>query len=273
MATAGNADSRGRLWKLCKIAFAREILDTWISQTTEREKQILVAGSDDMLFRKIVDAFNNRSDGGHTIFYAPVGSLNGLGLLKTGAAHLSCVHIMDLEAKEYNATYVERFLGDRNYLVVHLYLREQGIFLEKGNPKNVQALSDIAERGLRFVNRNRGSGTRLLFDFLLHQNGIEPAAIKGYDVEVTSHLESGLKVLQGSAEAAFGIKYVAHMLDLSFLPLFKERFDLVVPDDYSQNRSVRRLLAFFEQGTLISLAGDCTGYDLTKTGSIVNYRG
>lgn len=253
-----------------KITFAREIIDGWITQTTEREKHIYVAGSDDMLLRRVIDAYNSRGRGDNIIFYAPVGSVNGLRLLEKKAATMSCVHIMDFEKKEYNTTYLDRYLGDQHYTVVHLYLREQGIYLGKNNPKKVRNLVDIAEKGVKFANRNQGSGTRLLLDFLVHEQGIDPSAIKGYDMEVESHLQAGLKVLKGEVEASFGIRHVAHMLDISFVPIFKERFDMVVPEDHFYSGPAKTLMAFFDQGRLLSLAGDFTGYDIARTGSIIS---
>ncbi len=250
-----------------KIAFAKELIDAWIEENTEREKHLYMAGSDDPLLRRIIDPYNKEEPS--TIFYAPVGSINGLKLLKSGAANLACVHILDVEKKEYNVGYLERYLSHRRYTVIHLYLREQGIYLPGDNPKKVRSLDDVATKHIRFVNRNQGTGTRLLLDFLLHEKGIEAGQIKGYDREVESHLQAGLTVLRGDADAAFGIRYVAHMLNLHFIPLFKERFDLVIPDAYGQTAQVASFLARFDQGKLMRYSKDFAGYDLTKTGSIV----
>jgi putative molybdopterin biosynthesis protein len=251
-----------------KIAFAKEIIDAWIAENTEREKHLYIAGSDDPLLRRIIDAYNKEEPS--AIFYAPVGSINGLRLLKSGAANLACVHILDVEKKEYTVGYLDRYLSHHRYTVIHLYLREQGIYLDTDNPKKVRSLVDIAAKHVRFVNRNQGTGTRLLLDFLLNEKGIETSQIKGYTKEVESHLQAGLTVLRGDADAAFGIRYVAHMLNLHFIPLFKERFDLLIPEAYSQAAQVESFLARFDQGKLMRYAKDFAGYDLTKTGSIVH---
>ena len=250
-----------------KIAFAKEIIDAWITENTEREKHLYIAGSDDPLLRRIIDAYNKVEP--NTIFYAPVGSMNGLKLLKNGAANLACVHILDVQKKEYNVGYLERYLSHSRYTVIHLYLREQGIYLERNNPKKIRSLEDVAMKHARFVNRNQGTGTRLLLDFLLREQDIQSTQIKGYDREVESHLQAGLTVLRGEADAAVGIRYVAHLLNLHFLPLFKERFDLLVPEAYSQTAQVGSFLARFDQGKLMQSAREFPGYDLAKTGSIV----
>ncbi len=250
-----------------KIAFAKELIDAWIAENTEREKHLYIAGSDDPLLRRIIDAYNKEE--ASTIFYAPVGSINGLKLLRSGAANLACVHILDVERKEYNAGYVDRYLGHQRYTVIHLYLREQGLYLAGDNPKKIRSLQDIASKHVRFVNRNQGTGTRLLLDFLLHEKGVESTRIKGYENEVESHLQAGLTVLRGDADASFGIRYVAHMLKLHFVPLFKERFDLVIPEAYGQTAQVERLLSRFDQGKMLRYAKDFVGYDFSKTGSTV----
>jgi len=141
-----------------KIAFAKEIIDAWIAQHTEREKHLYIAGSDDPLLRRIIDAYNKSEES--TIFYAPIGSINGLKLLRSGAATMACVHILDVEKREYNAGYIDRYLTHTRYAIVHLYLREQGLYLEKSNPKKVKSLSDVAAKQLRFINRSQGTGTR-----------------------------------------------------------------------------------------------------------------
>jgi putative molybdopterin biosynthesis protein len=252
-----------------KIAFAREIIDAWITENTERERHLFLAGSDDLLLRKIIDAYN--AEGDSVIFYAPVGSINGLKLLKRRAANLSCVHILDVEARDYTATYLDRYLTREHYVAVHLYFREQGLYVEKGNPKKVQSLEDIAEKGLTFVNRNNGSGTRLLFDFLLNEKSIPSQRIRGYDGETAgSHLEAGLSVLTGKANISFGIRHIANLLNLHFIPLYKERFDLIIPDDYYQSDQVRHFLAFFDQGRLVPYVKDFAGYDTTRTGNIIH---
>ena len=251
-----------------KIAFAKELIDAWIAENTEREKHLYIAGSDDPLIRRVIDTYNKEESS--TIFYAPVGSMNGLKLLRSGAANLACVHILDVEKKEYNTGYMERYLSHQRYKVIHLYLREQGIYLAPDNPKKIRSLEDIASKRVRFINRNQGTGTRLLLDFLLHEKDIDPGHIKGYADEVESHLQAGLAVLRGEADAAFGIRYIAHMLNLHFVPLFRERFDLIVSEAYGQAAPVESFLERFDQGKMMRYAKNFVGYDFSKTGSTIH---
>ena len=251
-----------------KIAFTKELIDKWILENTAREENIFIAGSDDIFLRKIIDEYNRKNNS--TIYYAPIGSMNGLKVLKKGGATMSCVHILDIEKKEYNLSYLDRYLSKDGYIVVHMFYREQGIFLQKNNPKGINSIQDIATKGAIFINRNQGSGTRLLFDFLLMEKGIEPSAIKGYNNEVGSHLEAGLNVIKGNADVSFGVIHLAHMLDLSFIPIFKERFDLVIPEEHFQSTHVKKFLTFFEQPALMSHIKDFTGYDASGIGNILH---
>ena len=250
-----------------KIAFAKELIDKWILENTEREKRILIAGSDDPLLRRVIDLFNGEHKG--VIYYAPVGSINGLKLLQANAANMSCVHILDMEKKSYTLTYINRYLPKDDYKAIQLFHRNQGLFLKKNNPKGVHSIKDLADRNVAFMNRNEGSGTRLLFDFLLRESNIDRTAINGYGKEAESHMEAGISVLKGEADAAFGIEHTAHILDLDFVPLFQERFDLVIPADCFHAPQVKSFLTFFEQPALLHYIKDFTGYDLKNTGALL----
>jgi putative molybdopterin biosynthesis protein len=250
-----------------KIAFIKELIDKWMLENTEREQQILIAGSDDVLMRRIISAYNKEHTG--LVYYAPVGAVNGLKALKDNAATLSCVHVFDTEKKENNLSYIDKYLTPDDYVVVHLFVREQGIMVQKGNPKGIGAIEDIAARGVVFVNRGQGTGTRLLLDFLLQEKRIDPSNVKGYDVEADSHLQVGQAVLGGAADAGFGIRHVAHMLGLDFVPLFRENFEMVAPKERFYSAQVKEFLSFAQQPSLLHHIRDFTGYDTAKMGSVV----
>ena len=251
-----------------KIAFSRELIDKWMLESTEREKNIFIAGSDDILLRRIIDMYNANNHAS-TIFYAPVGSMNGLKVLKNGGATMSCIHILDIEKREYNLSYIERYLDRNGYVAVHLFAREQGIYLQKGNPKGIKTIDDIVSKGATFINRSKGSGTRLLFDFLLFEKKMDPSTISGYNNEVESHFQAGLNILKGNADTSFGIRYVAHVLDLDFIPLFSEHFHMVIPEEHYCSQYVKSFLSFFEQSVFLSHIKDFSGYDIARTGSIL----
>jgi excisionase family DNA binding protein len=251
-----------------KVAFTRELIDRWILENTEREKHVLIAGSDDPLLRQVIDLFNAKNDG--VIYYAPVGSINGLKLLQAKAANMSCVHILDMEKKSYTLSYITRYLSKDDYRAIQLFYRTQGLMIKKDNPKGIRSIKDLSNKDIAFINRNQGTGTRLLFDFLLRENAIPESSVNGYNREAASHMEAGIAVLKSEADAAFGIKHTAHLLDLDFIPLFEERFDLVIPIDYFHMAQVKTFIALFEQPALLHSIKDYTGYDLKDTGSILD---
>lgn len=250
-----------------KVAFTKEIIDKWILENTEIKRHILIAGSDDVLLRRIIDIYNMESQS--KVFYAPVGSINGLKLLEEKGATMSCIHILDIEKKDYNPSYILRYLKEKDYVVIRLFSRQQGIYVQKGNPKHILRLKDLTRDDVVFVNRNIGSGTRLLIDFLLNEEGIDRNNIQGYKNEVESHLQSGLSVLRGEADAAFGIAYIAHVLNLDFIFLMNEKFDMVIPKDNYHNQVIKDFLFLFEQSKLINKIKDFAGYSLEEMGSIV----
>lgn len=250
-----------------KIAFAKELIDKWILENTEREKQVLIAGSDDPLLRQVIDLFNAKQNG--VIYYAPIGSINGLKVLQARAANMACVHILDMEKKSYTLSYISRYLSKDDYQAIHLFHRTQGLMVKKDNPKGIHSIKDLSNRDIAFVNRNPGTGTRLLFDYLLRENNVGQSHVNGYDHEAKSHMEAGIVVLKGDADTTFGIEYTAHILDLDFVPLFQERFDLVIPVDYFHSAQVKDFLTFFEQPALLHSIKDLTGYDLKNTGSML----
>jgi len=254
-----------------KIAFSKELVDKWILENTEREKHIYIAGSDDILVRRLIDLHNRGSD--VIAYYAPIGSINGLKALKDKRATICCVHILDTEQKTYTLSYLDKYLNREDYTVMCLFERTQGLYTKKGNPYGLSSITDLSQKGIRFINRNFGSGTRLLFDFLLSKAGMDSSSINGYSIEVESHLLAGIQVLKGAADAAFGIHHIAHILGLDFIPLWNERFDCVMSKEHFFSNHVKTFLSLFEQPSLVQHIHDFTGYSIAQTGNIIHPHG
>ena len=249
-----------------KIIFTQEIIDRWIRQNTELKKNILIAGSDDQLFKEIVDHYNR--DSSNTVFCATVGSVNGIKTLKSGQATMSCVHIADQEG-HYSLSFLDRYLNRSDYVVMSLFKRKQGIYLPADNPHAVKSFKDIFAKGLRFANRNQGSGTRILVDQLLkgHKINIQPGTPT--PPEAQSHIGAAMKVLSGEADASFGIQNISEMLKLRFIPVFEEPFNLIVPADQWETRVVKNFLDGFDQTRLPMHLQNLPGYDISEIGKIL----
>jgi putative molybdopterin biosynthesis protein len=249
-----------------KLIFAREIIDRWIHQNTEMHKNIFICGSDDLLFQEMIDHYNRDSE--NTVFSATLGSVNGLKLLKKSRATMSCVHIADQDGR-FSTSYLDRYLNRDEYVVMRLFTRKQGIFLPPDNPHGIKSFKEIFTKGLRFANRNAGSGTRILVEQLLEKNNLRTTAEADNPPDAQSHIGAAMKVLSGAADASFGIQHIGEMLNLKFIPVIEEPFDLVVPADQWETRTVRDFISFFDQTRLPAHLQHFAGYDISCIGNIV----
>jgi len=182
-----------------------------------------------------------------------VGSLGGLVALRRGEAHLGGSHLLDPETGEYNWRYVKQYLGEEAVRLVTLVRREQGLMVPHGNPQDIEGIASLAREDVTYVNRQRGAGTRLLLDYQLEQHGIAPQQVTGYDREEITHL----------AVAA------AHALELDFIPVGWERFDLVIPAVYFEDELLAPLLNLLNDSRFQEAVMGLPGYDVSLMGHIV----
>ena len=181
-------------------------------------------GSHDLALEGIAEHLENH----FTFLSLPVGSLDGLVNLRQGLCQISGSHLLD-ETGEYNTPFVRHFFPDRDVEVVTLAYRTQGLMLTKGNPKGIKQVADVARPNVRFVNRNSGSGTRLWFDAELRQLKIPNGKINGYEKIVMTHTDAAMLISNNKADVTLGLQAAAHQNGLDFIPLFEERYDLVLP--------------------------------------------
>ncbi|HSW58644.1 MAG TPA: substrate-binding domain-containing protein [Dehalococcoidales bacterium] len=196
------------------------------------------------------------------------GSLGGLIALQEGRADLAGIHLLDEETGEYNFPFLKHILPGRQLAVVHLACRIQGLMLAKGNPKNITDFGSLGRTGIRFVNRQKGSGTRVLLDFELRKQAIDPSKLKGYEKEVDSHLAVAMCVSRGEADVGLGIQAAADASQLDFLPVLKERYDLVIPRENLRNESITSLMNIIESAGFKSAVAAISGYDTSQTGTV-----
>lgn len=195
-----------------------------------------------------------------------VGSLNGLADLRHGICNLSGIHLLD-ESGEYNRPFVRHFFADRDVWLVTLASRSQGLMLAQGNPHGIRRVRDLARRGIRIVNRNLGSGTRLWLDRELLRTGVLPRAVRGYDQVVSTHTEAALWVKSGKVDAALGLQAAAHGSGLDFVPLFEERYDLVIPQE--TEALLRPFLDHLQSASFRASARAMTGYSTAHSGQMI----
>ncbi|MGH2524733.1 MAG: substrate-binding domain-containing protein, partial [Anaerolineales bacterium] len=232
----------------------------------EIERTIVAIGSHDLTLDLLAQSLAEK---GMRLSSANVGSQGGLVALRRGEAHLAGSHLLDPDTGEYNLTYLKRYLPDTPVALVTLVGRDQGLIVLKGNPKRLHTLADVAQPGITFVNRQRGAGTRVLFDFEMGKLGLQPEDIRGYEREEYTHLAVAAAVASGVADCGLGIAAAAQALDLDFIPLFKERYDLVIPHAYYTSPLLRPLLDLLHDARFREQVRALPGYDVSRMGDIV----
>jgi len=232
------------------------------------EKTILFTGSHDLL----VDVLKILLwDEEIPLCISSIGSLGGMVAIKKGNAHLAGSHLIDPESGEYNIPYIKK-LDVKDILVLHLAKREQGLMVPKGNPKNIRDIKDLRRKEIRFINRQKGSGTRMLFDLLIEKESLSPGEIRGYEREVITHTEVGLQIKNGHADCGLGIYSVAKIFNLDFIPFAHEEYDLIVRKDFVQDKRFDILMEKIQSNKFKTRALELGGYDLSETG-IIKYEG
>ncbi|MDR7434978.1 MAG: molybdopterin biosynthesis protein [Armatimonadota bacterium] len=229
---------------------------------------LVVVGSHDVALDVLADFLRKRYPG-VSLSSAHVGSLGGLMAIRRGEAHMSGIHLLDEETGEYNVPYVRRFLADEDVVLVTLAHRDQGLMVRPGNPKGIRGIEDLTREDVTFVNRQRGAGTRILLDFHLKQLGIDPTRIRGYEREEYTHMSVAVAVASGAADAGLGIYAAARALGLDFIPVAKERYDLVIPREYLKTPLVRQALEVLSSPEFRAEVEKLGGYDTTETGQMV----
>jgi putative molybdopterin biosynthesis protein len=234
----------------------------------EIERTIVCTGSHD----PAIDVLANhiaRTWPGRRLTAANVGSFGALLARKRGECHLGGCHLLDEETGVYNVPYLARVLDGQPAMLVHLAMRDQGLIVRSGNPAGVGSLADLARPDVRFVNRQRGSGTRVLLDYELRRRGIDPAAIGGYEREEFTHLAVAAAVQGGSADVGLGVMSAARALDLEFVPLLREQYDLVVGAEFWEQDVLAPLRAALASAELRQQVEALGGYDVSRMGEVL----
>ncbi len=198
-----------------------------------------------------------------------VGSMAGIMAMRRQEAHLAGIHLIDEETGDYNVPYVKRFLRFQDFALVNLVHREQGFIVARGNPKGIGGFDDLARTGVAFVNRQRGAGTRILLDLALARLGIDPGRISGYDREEYTHMSVAASVASGMADAGLGIRSAASALGLDFVPVAKERYDLLTTKAFLESELAGKLLAVIRSDEFKEAVWRLGGYDVSATGKVV----
>jgi putative molybdopterin biosynthesis protein len=200
---------------------------------------------------------------------ANVGSLGGLLAIRRQEAHLAGSHLLDTKSGDYNVSYISDYLPGISVVVITLVNRQQGLLVISGNPKDIYAIEDLVRNDIRFINRQRGAGTRVLLDYHLNLLGIDKGSIQGYNQEEYTHLTVAAAVASGRSDCGLGIAAAAQALDLDFIPLFEERYDLIMTKEHYQSPLLEPLLELLHDELFRQTVAALPGYDVSEMGKVV----
>ena len=261
-----------------KWLFPRHLVEQWLeAQTVNFPKQpdplppydglLIIAGSNDILLDRTISLIN-RLHPEKMVAFGNMGSFGGIRALRRNHCHMASSHLIQKDGEEYNFGFAKDELGQMPG-VINFCRREQGLLVEKGNPENIRCVADLGRTGIKIVNRPLGTGTRLLLDEELAKAGIRGNGIDGYTREVSRHLDLGLEILSGRAHVGPCIRAVAELLNLDFVPIKWESFDLLILKDRFFEKGVQQFLGFLNEPSFKKLAEDLAGYDLKFSGKML----
>ncbi len=231
---------------------------------------IVIVGSHDNSLDILADCL--KATHSHlTLSSSHVGSMAGLMAIKRGVCHLAGSHLLDTRDGSYNVSYIKRYLSNIPVKLIHLVFREQGLMVLPGNPKGIKGLKDLARDDVTIINRQRGSGTRILLDYRLEQLGIDSGTIKGYENDEFTHMSIAAAVLSGRADIGLGIYAAAKALGLDFIPVVTEQYDLVIPEEFFETENIKILLDTIKTRKFKEQVEALGGYNTRKTGEEIQW--
>ncbi len=228
---------------------------------------VLIAGSNDLLLDKTISFFNTKFKN-HMAMFGFAGSMGGIKALRNNLCHIASSHLVSMNNDEYNFPFILKEMK-KMPAVVNFCLREQGIIVKKNNPLDIKSVADLGKEGIRIVNRSHGTGTRQLFEKELKKAGIDGEKIKGFNDIKAKHMDIGLAILTDKADAGPGIKSVAKGLGLGFVPICRERFDLLISKERFFDQGIQLFLGLLKEKVFKKAAEDLGGYDLSISGTMV----
>ena len=233
------------------------------------QKRVVFMGSHDLALERLIVGIEKRNPN-INILTLPIGSIDGLVALRQGAAHFTGCHLFDADTGRFNYPYIKYFFPDRNIKLITLAHRIQGIIVAAGNPKQISRLDDLARKDITFINRNRGSGTRIWLDNELSKLGLETRDINGYTQELNSHTGITKAIKLGTADLGIGLIAAAVEEGLDYIPLFEEQYDLVFPKGQVEDTDIQVMLDYLTTANFRQSISSLAGYKTTKTGDYLD---
>jgi len=266
-----------------KWIFPKKLIDEWIdtnarsgmAEARRKSKRIegalLASGSNDPIL-DILKTYIRKSYPEFYIFSANTGSTDGLKALNRRYTDIAWSHLLDPKSGEYNLPYLSPYLPNLKPVVINLFYRQLGFLLPSRNPLHIRGFEDLTKSRVNFVNRQKGSGTRVLLDLHLKKLGIPPAKVKGYENEVYTHFDVGLSILAKEADVGIATGAVAKLLGLSFVPITQESFDMILDQPTFFERGVQAFIEILNSPGFRSRVEPLGSYDFKNSGKILYAR-
>lgn len=263
-----------------KWLFPKKLIEEWIekharaamAEARQKGKKIggalLSSGSNDPIL-DFLQTDLRRNFPGVYLFSTNIGSTEGLKALNLGYTDIAWSHLLDPKSGEYNIPYLQTYLPNVKAVVVNLFHRDLGFVVTSTNPFKIRGFRDLTKRGVHFINRQKGSGTRLLIDQKLKDFGISPSKIEGYKNEVNTHFEVGLSILGKTANVGIATIAVSKLLGLDFIPITKERFDMILSQQTFFHKGVQALIELLHTKEFREKVERIGGYDLGDSGKVL----
>ena len=246
-----------------------EEVEVELYQPIEKIDNTLVfVGSHDLTL-DILASTIRKMDPSYSLSSGHVGSLAGILSVRKGECHVAGTHLLDEKTGEYNVSYLQQYLPNQEVVLVNLVYRQQGWIVQKGNPKEIQTIQDLTKDDVRYINRQRGAGTRILFDYLLKEKNIPPDQVYGYSREDFSHLSLAAAIRGGNADVGLGIYSAAKVLDLDFIPVAEERYDLVMTKEFYESEKGQALINVMTSDVFIQEVEAMGGYSCRDAGKVM----
>ena len=239
-----------------------------LSPRSKLENTLVVIGSHDPLLDELADMLHLENPELY-MSSSHVGSMGGIMAIRRGEAHAAGCHLLDTADGSYNRSFIRKYFPKGGVRLISCVGRQQGLMVARGNPLNIRKFSDIARDGVRYVNRQKGSGTRILSDYLCKRENVDASAIYGYDREELTHTSVAAQIVSGSADAGMGIYSAAKLYDLDFIPICIEEYDLIIPDHAWDTPMVRSLLTILKSDAFREKILSLGGYTVDNPGEVI----
>lgn len=231
------------------------------------DNTLVCLGSHDMTIDFLIDILYRKH--GLRLVSSNVGSMGGLMSLRRKETHFAGLHLLDYDSGEYNVPYLQKYLPNEKYMLVNLVKRHQGLIIKKNNPLNISSIKDLSRKEIRYINRQKGAGTRILLDYFLEKEGINPQDINGYSREEYTHLAVASSVKNDACDTGMGIYASARIMDLDFIPIALERYDLCILKELMNPKQLDSLLEVINSDELKTKIMKSGGYETDLTGQII----